>query len=96
MRDAIDEGAAMAKGTVDRVAEQSGEMASNVRGYAEHVLDRTRHGYRQVADRAEEGFRQASALARENPGMTISAALGIGLAIGALIGLSVGSDRRWR
>jgi hypothetical protein len=33
---------------------------------------------------------------RENPGLTVSAAVGIGLAVGVLIGLSMATDRRWR
>jgi len=96
MKDAIEEGAERAKGTVDRVAGKTGEMMTDVRGYAEHVFDQSRQGYRQAAERAEEGFRQAGAVVRENPGLTISAAVGLGIAVGVMVGLSMGTDRRWR
>jgi len=68
----------------------------DVRGYAEHILDQSRQGYRQVAERAEEGFRQAGEMVRENPGLTVSAAIGLGLVVGVMIGLTLGSDRDWR
>jgi ElaB/YqjD/DUF883 family membrane-anchored ribosome-binding protein len=90
MRDAIGERAA------DSIAEKTSEMMSNARGIAGEVFDQSRERYRQAAARAEEGFRQASAVMRENPGLTVSAAVGLGLAVGVLIGLSVATDRRWR
>jgi ElaB/YqjD/DUF883 family membrane-anchored ribosome-binding protein len=96
LKDAIGEGAAMARGSADKVAEKAGEMMSDARGYAEHVFDQSRRGYRRAVERADEGFRQAGAVMRENPGLTISAAIGLGIAVGVIVGLSMAADRRWR
>jgi ElaB/YqjD/DUF883 family membrane-anchored ribosome-binding protein len=96
VKDAIGETVAKARVSVDKVAEKTGEMMSDVRGYAEHVFDQSRQGYRQAAERAEEGFRQAGSVIRENPGLTISAAVGLGIAVGVMVGLRMGTDRRWR
>jgi ElaB/YqjD/DUF883 family membrane-anchored ribosome-binding protein len=89
MRNAIGERAA------DSIAEKTNEMISHARGIAGEVLDQSRERYRQAAQRAEEGFRQAGAVVRENPGLMVTAAVGIGLAVGVLIGLSMATDRRW-
>ena len=85
----IGDAADQARGSAEWVAEQAGEFASDVRDYATQ-------GYRQAAKSAEKGLRQARAAVRDNPGLTISAALGIGLLAGVIIGISLGSDREWR
>jgi ElaB/YqjD/DUF883 family membrane-anchored ribosome-binding protein len=92
----IGETADMARDSAERLADQAGEFASDVRDYASHIFDRSREGYRQAAKSAERGLRQARGVMRDNPGLTISAALGIGLLAGVIIGISLGSDRGWR
>jgi len=92
----IGETADMARESAGRVADQAGEIASDVRDYVSHIFDRSREGYRQAAKNAEKGIRQARGVVQDNPGLTISAALGIGLLAGVIIGISLGSDRDWR
>ena len=93
-KEAVDEGAAKAKETADTLAEKAGEVMSDVRGYAGHVLEQSRQGYGQVAKHAHEGIRQADAVVRGNPGLSVSAAFGVGVALGVVIGISLRPSRR--
>ncbi len=90
-KDAIHEGAATAREAAGAAAERSGQMISEVRGYAEHVVEQSREGLERVVEQAQQGLRKAGALIRENPGISISAAfgVGIGMGIGVIIGLSL-------
>jgi ElaB/YqjD/DUF883 family membrane-anchored ribosome-binding protein len=96
LRRTIGEGAALARGSAERAGEQASEMMGDVRGYAEHLVDQSREAYRQAAACAEEGIRQAGAAMRKNPGVTLSAALGLGVMIGVIVGMNLASDRGWR
>jgi ElaB/YqjD/DUF883 family membrane-anchored ribosome-binding protein len=93
-KDAVDEGTARAKETTDTLAEKAGEVMSDVRGYAGHVLEQSRQGYGQVVEHAEKGILQAGAVVRGNPGLSVSAAFGIGMALGVVIGISLRPGRR--
>jgi ElaB/YqjD/DUF883 family membrane-anchored ribosome-binding protein len=92
----IGETADMARDSAGRVADQAGEISSDVRDYVSHIFNRSREGYREAAKSAGKGIRQARSVVRDNPGLSISAALGIGLLAGVIIGISLGSDRKWR
>jgi ElaB/YqjD/DUF883 family membrane-anchored ribosome-binding protein len=96
LRRTIGEGAARARGSAERAGEQAGEMMGDVRDYAEHLLDQSRDAYRQAAACAEEGIRHAGKVMRQNPGLTLSAAIGLGVMIGVVVGMNLGSDRGWR
>jgi ElaB/YqjD/DUF883 family membrane-anchored ribosome-binding protein len=93
-KDAENEGAAKVKETADTLAEKAGEVMSDVRGYAGHVLEQSRQGYGQVAEHTQTGIRQAGAVIGGNPGLSVSAAFGVGIALGAVIGISLRPRRR--
>jgi ElaB/YqjD/DUF883 family membrane-anchored ribosome-binding protein len=88
-KDAINEGADRAKKAAEAVAEKAGEVMSGVRGYAEQVAGQSR----EVAERTQEGIRRAGAVIHENPGPSVAMAFGVGIAFGAIIGLSLRSSR---
>ncbi len=81
--DAVNEGAAKAKETTDALVGKADEVMSDVRGYAENVLEQSRQGYRQ-----------AGAVVRRNPGLSVSTAFGIGVALGVVIGISLRPAKR--
>jgi ElaB/YqjD/DUF883 family membrane-anchored ribosome-binding protein len=92
-KDAINEGSARAEKAAEGVAEKAGEVMGGVRGYAERVAGQSGEGYREVAERTREGIRRAGAAVRENPGPSVAMAFGVGIAVGAIIGLSLRSGR---
>ena len=91
--DAIHEGEDGVKQGAEVVAEKAGEVMSGVRGYAGHVAEQSRRGYRQVAEETREGIRQAGAVVRGNLGPSVATAFGIGIAVGVIVGLSLRSRR---
>jgi ElaB/YqjD/DUF883 family membrane-anchored ribosome-binding protein len=93
-KDAMEEGATKAKGTENTLVETAGEVISNVSDYAGHVLEQSRQGFGQVADHAQTGIRHAGAVVRGNPGLSVSAAFGVGIALGIVIGISLRPSRR--
>jgi ElaB/YqjD/DUF883 family membrane-anchored ribosome-binding protein len=93
-KDAVDEGTANAKESADTLADKAGEVMSDVRGYAGQVVEQSRQGYRQVAEQTQEGIRQAGAVVRGNPGLSLSAAFGVGIALGVVIGISLRPAKR--
>jgi len=64
----------------DRLRDQYGRLSSQARD---------QYGY--VADRAREGYDQAQDMVRHNPGQSIAAAFGVGLAVGLVVGLALRS-----
>jgi ElaB/YqjD/DUF883 family membrane-anchored ribosome-binding protein len=93
-KDAMDEGATKAKDTANTLTETAGEVISDVSGYAGQVLEQSRQGFGQVADHAQSAVRHAGAAVRENPGLSVSAAFGVGIALGVVIGISLRPSRR--
>jgi ElaB/YqjD/DUF883 family membrane-anchored ribosome-binding protein len=91
---AVDEGATKAKEATDSLAETAGEVVSDVRGYAGAVLEQSRQRLGQVAEHAQTGIRHAGAVVRDNPGLSVSAAFGVGIALGIVIGISLRPSRR--
>jgi ElaB/YqjD/DUF883 family membrane-anchored ribosome-binding protein len=89
-KDAVAEGATKAKEATNTLAETAGEVMNEVRGYAGHVLEQSRQGFGEVADHAQTGMRHAGAVVRGNPGLSVVAAFGVGIALGVVIGI-----RRW-
>jgi ElaB/YqjD/DUF883 family membrane-anchored ribosome-binding protein len=92
--DAGEEAASKAKGAADLVAKKTDEVVNVARDFAGHVTEQSREGYRQVAAQAQSGMRQASESVRANPGLAVTAAFGVGVALGVVIGLSSRPSRR--
>jgi hypothetical protein len=67
---------------------------SDVRGYAAHVLEQSKQEYGQAAEYAQKGLHQAGTVVRGNPGLSVSAAFGVGIALGVVIGISLRPSRR--
>jgi ElaB/YqjD/DUF883 family membrane-anchored ribosome-binding protein len=93
-KDAIDEDASKAKQATETVAGKADETLSHVRDSTEPALERAQAGYRQVAEHTQEGIRQAGAVVRGNPGISVSAAFGVGIAIGVVIGIRLRPSKR--
>jgi hypothetical protein len=52
-----------------------------------------REGYQDVAERSQEVFRQTDDAVRENPHLSVGAALGAGVVLGLFVGLALGAGR---
>jgi uncharacterized protein YjbJ (UPF0337 family) len=70
--------------------------AETARGYAQHVGDvasqagnRLREGYGQVGEYARERYEMAEDTVRHHPGQSVTAAFGIGLLVGVVVGLAL-------
>ena len=92
-KDTFDKGADAAKKAADSVADKAGDVLCGAHGYADRVAGQAREGYRQVAERTHEGIRRADAIVRGNPGPSVAAAFGVGVAVGVILGLSLPSRR---
>jgi ElaB/YqjD/DUF883 family membrane-anchored ribosome-binding protein len=92
-KDKVKEGKIWAKDAVDAMADKAGYVASTVRGHAMQVADKAQEGCQEVAERSQEVFRHADATVRENPHLSVGAALGAGVFVGMLVGLALGSGR---
>jgi ElaB/YqjD/DUF883 family membrane-anchored ribosome-binding protein len=92
-KEAIEQGADHAKKAVDSVAARTGDALSEVRHYAEPRLAEAQAGFRDFADQGQQGFRYAERYVRGNPGQSVAAVLGVGIALGVLIGLNMASRR---
>jgi hypothetical protein len=92
--DAGEEAASKAKAVADTVAKKADEVVNGARDFAGHLTEQSRQGYEQVAAHAQNGMRQASASIRANPGLAVTAAFGLGVAVGVVIGMSARPSRR--
>ena len=92
--DAGEEAASKAKGVADTVAKKADEVMNGARDLAGHLTEQSRDGYRQVAAHAQNGVQQASASVRANPVLVVTAAFGVGVALGVVIGLNSRPSRR--
>jgi ElaB/YqjD/DUF883 family membrane-anchored ribosome-binding protein len=77
-----DERQSEVKRVVDPVVDKAGDVMSVVRDKIE-----------QAVGESQEGLRHAGVAVRENPGMSVGGALGMGLLVGVIIGLAVRSGR---
>jgi ElaB/YqjD/DUF883 family membrane-anchored ribosome-binding protein len=92
-KDAIEEGASKVKKATDTVGGKADETLSHVRNWAEPVLDQAQASYRQVAGQAHDGLRHAEQFVSGNPMPSVAAVFGVGIAVGIVIGISMGSRR---
>jgi ElaB/YqjD/DUF883 family membrane-anchored ribosome-binding protein len=92
--DAGEEAASKAKGVAETVAKKADEVMNDSRDFAGHLTEQSRQGYRQVAAHARNGMQQASASVRAYPGLAVTAAFGLGVALGVVIGMSSRPSRR--
>jgi ElaB/YqjD/DUF883 family membrane-anchored ribosome-binding protein len=92
-KDAIDDGVSKAKKAAEVVAGKANETLSHARELAEPALERVHAGYQQVAKHTQEGMQRAVEVVRTNPGMSLSAAFGVGIALGVVIGISLRPSR---
>jgi ElaB/YqjD/DUF883 family membrane-anchored ribosome-binding protein len=92
-KDKIGEGTNWAKKTVDAAMDKATDVSSNARDYAKQAVDKAQEGYQEIADRSKEVFRQADDAVRENPHLSVGAALGAGVFVGVLVGLALRSGR---
>jgi ElaB/YqjD/DUF883 family membrane-anchored ribosome-binding protein len=92
-KDKIEEGTNRAKKTVDAAVDKAADISSSARDYAQQAVDKAREGYQEVADRSQEVVRQADHAVRENPHLSIGAALGAGFFVGLLVGFAARSGR---
>jgi ElaB/YqjD/DUF883 family membrane-anchored ribosome-binding protein len=90
----IDEGASKAKKVTDSVGSTAEETLSQLRDWAEPALERAQAGYRQVAKHTKEGVQRVGEIVSANPGMSVSAAFGFGLALGVIITMSLRPPKR--
>jgi len=81
--------------TIAQAAETVGNYASQatdrLRDQYGRLSSQARDQYGHVADRAKEGYDQAQDMVRHNPGQSIAAAFGVGLAVGLVVGLALRS-----
>ena len=82
-----------AEKTVGAVSVQAGDVSDSVRDHAKQVFNKAQEAYDEVAGRSQELIDHADAAVRENPHLSVGAALGAGLFVGMLVGLAVGSGK---
>ncbi len=85
----IDEGASKAKKVTDSVASTTEETLGHLRDRAEPVLELAKAGYRQVAEHTKERVQRVGEVVSANPGISVSAAFGFGIALGVVITMSL-------
>jgi len=67
---------------------QAAETAGQV---AQQAGSQVREQYQHVADQVSEGYDQVQRVVQHNPGQSVAAAFGVGLALGLLVGLALKS-----
>ncbi len=92
-KDANEQGANQARTAVASVAATTREALSDVRTYAQPRLNDAQAELRNLAEQAQQGFRYVEKVVRSNPGPSVAAVLGVGIAFGVLIGLSMAPRR---
>lgn len=79
---------------LDQLAERGSSMASQfaqaVGNTAHQAGDRLRAHWGQVADQANAGYDQAQRVVREHPARSVATFFGVGVAVGLLVGISLG------
>ena len=79
---------------LDQLTEKGATMASQVAqtvgNTAHQAGDRLREHWSQVADQASAGYDQAQRMVRDNPARSAATIFGVGLAVGLLVGLTLG------
>jgi ElaB/YqjD/DUF883 family membrane-anchored ribosome-binding protein len=89
-----EEVATKAKEETATLAEKAGEVVKEVSGHAGQLAEQSRDAYKQVAQHAQKGIRQAGAVVRANPGLSLTAAFGVGVTLGILVGMTMRPSRR--
>lgn len=89
-----EEVAAKAKEETATLAEKAGEVMKDVSDHAGHLAEQSRDAYKHVAKHTQKGIRQAGAVVRANPGLSLTAAFGVGVTLGILVGLTMRPSRR--
>lgn len=76
---------------VSQAAEKGGKMASQAmegaQDYARYAGDQMREQYNRISDQMGRGYEYSQEMVRENPGRTIAAAFGMGVAVGVVLGM---------
>jgi uncharacterized protein YjbJ (UPF0337 family) len=67
------------------------QAAGAVGSFAHQAGDRFRDQYGNIADQAREKYEYGEDLVRHNPGPSVAAAFGVGLAAGLIVGLALRS-----
>jgi ElaB/YqjD/DUF883 family membrane-anchored ribosome-binding protein len=81
-KEKTDEGPSEVKRVGDPVVDKAGDVMSVVREKIE-----------QVVGESQEGLRHVGVAVRENPGLSVGGALGMGVLVGVIIGLALRSGR---
>jgi ElaB/YqjD/DUF883 family membrane-anchored ribosome-binding protein len=89
-----EEVATKAKEDAATLAEKAGEVVKEVSGHAGQLAEQSRDAYKQVAKHTQKGIRQAGAVVRANPGLSLTAAFGVGVTLGILVGMTMRPSRR--
>lgn len=74
-----------------RSASMFSQAAETAGQYAQHATHQLRDQYRQIADHMGDGYEHMQDSVRQRPGHSIATALGVGLAVGFVVGLSLRS-----
>ena len=89
-----EEVATKAKEETATLAEKAGEVMKNVGDHAGQLAEQSRDAYKHVAQHTQKGIRQAGAVVRANPGLSLTAAFGVGVTLGMLVGMTMRPSRR--
>ena len=94
VRNTGEEVATKTKEEANTLAEKAGEVMKDVSSHAGQLAEQSRDAYKQVAKHAAEGVRQADAVVRADPALSLTAAFGVGVGLGILIGMTMRPNRR--
>jgi ElaB/YqjD/DUF883 family membrane-anchored ribosome-binding protein len=89
-----EEVATKAKEETATLAEKAGEVMKDVSDQAGRLAEQSRDAYKQVAKHTQKGIRQAGAVVRAYPGLSLTAAFGVGVTLGIMVGLTMRPSRR--
>jgi uncharacterized protein YjbJ (UPF0337 family) len=87
-REAIE---AFLENLTSRGASALSQAAQAAGQFAHQAGSQVREQYQHVADQVGEGYDQVQSAVRRNPGQSIAATFGVGLALGVLVGLALKS-----